>query len=117
MQKLSAGYTAYFNFKYKRSGSLFQGTFKCVAIKSDAQLLYVSAYINGNVEIHGISKAEDWPYSSYQDYLGKRNKSLVNNKVILNEFKNSHDYQAYVNEVIKNSSEIKEEFKKCLLEE
>ncbi|MEA3398162.1 MAG: transposase [Patescibacteria group bacterium] len=72
MHKLGLGYTRYFNNKNNRSGSLFQGIYQAVPIKTDAQLLYVSAYINGNPEIHKISKADKWPWSSYLDYLGKQ---------------------------------------------
>jgi len=48
MQKIGTSYTMYFNQKYKRSGSLFQGTFKSVHIDPDDYLLYLSAYVNKN---------------------------------------------------------------------
>ena len=35
MQKLGTSYTKYFNFKNNRSGSLFQGSYKPVSIKTD----------------------------------------------------------------------------------
>ena len=116
MHKLGIGYTNYFNKRYDRTGLLFQGKFKFKEIKSDVQLLYVSAYINGNPQIHKIAKADKWIYGSYLDYLGKRQGKLANKDIILKEFENIQDYQEYVNEVIKNSSEIKEEIKKCLIE-
>ena len=37
--KLSSGYTNYFNYKYKRTGSLSAGTFKSIPIKTDSYLL------------------------------------------------------------------------------
>jgi putative transposase len=116
MRKLGTGYTNYFNTKHKRSGSLFQGKYKCVPVKTDRQWLYVSAYINGNAEIHGIAKAEKWFFSSYSDYLGKRNGTLCRKQAILKEFASINDYRDYVNEVIVKSGEIKEEMKSCLLE-
>ncbi|MFH1460879.1 MAG: transposase [Patescibacteria group bacterium] len=48
MQKIQDGYTKYINTKYNRSGHLFQGSYKLVHIKSDEQLLYLSAYIHRN---------------------------------------------------------------------
>lgn len=112
MHKLGLGYTRYFNEKYNRSGSLFQGPFKAVEIKSDAQLLYLSAYINGNAEIHKISKADKWPWSSYNEYCQKFNslrKNLVSIKpnIIFNEFKSIKDYKNYVNIVIRESGQRK----------
>ncbi len=65
MEKISNSYTQYINQKNNRSGSLFQGPFKAIQIKSDAQLLYISAYINGNAEIHKVAKAKQWSWSSY----------------------------------------------------
>ncbi len=116
MHKLSTGYTRYFNEKYNRSGSLFQGTFKAVEIKSGYQLHYVSAYINANSEIHQITKAKDHKYSSYLDYLGKRNSFLVDKNIVLADFENIEEYKKYIKEVIKNSQEIKKEKKACLIE-
>lgn len=116
MHKLSTGYTRYFNEKNNRSGALFQGTYKSVEIKTDAQLLYVSAYVNGNPEIHKIAKADKWPWSSYQDYLNRRQGNFAIKKIILKEFKGIKDYSNYARDVIKNSQSVKEELKKCLLE-
>ena len=123
MHKLGLSYTQYFNAKNNRSGSLFQGPYKSAPIKTDAQLLYISAYINGNHEIHKISngvnkisKADEWKYSSYLDYLRKRKGNLCNKKVILDQFENIQEYKDYIKSVIKNSKEMKEEVKKSLLE-
>jgi putative transposase len=114
--KRLGGYTSYFNKKNKRSGSLFQGTYKSAPIKTDEQLYYTSAYINGNAEIHKMTNAEKWPYSSYQDYLGKRTGRLCNKQIILRNFKDINEYRNYTKDVIANSREIKEEMKKCQIE-
>ena len=116
MHKLSTGYTRYFNDRYHRSGSLFQGTYKAIEIKSDGYLNQLSCYINGNAEIHKIVKAEKWPWSSYLDYLGKRKGTLINKGIILNEFKDINEYKLLTETVIKESSERKEEIKKYLME-
>jgi REP element-mobilizing transposase RayT len=116
MHKFGTAYTKYFNAKHNRSGSLFQGPFKAVEIKTDSQLHYVSAYINGNSEIHKIAKAENYKYSSYLDYLNKRQGTLVDKKIILDDFGNVQDYKNYTEEMIKNSQNIKKEIKECLIE-
>jgi REP element-mobilizing transposase RayT len=118
MHKLNTGYTKYFNAKHKRSGSLFQGTFKAVEITSDFQLAHASAYINGNAEVHKIAKAKDWPWSSYPDYLDQRENNLItiNKQPVLVDFKNPSAYEQYVVQVIKNSAKIKQDIKKYLLE-
>ena len=48
LQKLSTAYAKYFNTKYKRTGSLFEGKFKAVHIKDDIQAKYLFSYIHLN---------------------------------------------------------------------
>ena len=100
MQKLSTSYTMYFNKKYDRSGALFQGRFKSIHIDTNEYLLHLSVYVNKNNFIHGYKNSgtkspigdlvpEFWQYSSYLDYIGKRDGKLCNNEVILGQFKNN----------------------------
>ena len=48
MGKLTTGYSMYFNKRYDRTGSLFQGVFKSVHADSDEYLKYLFAYIHLN---------------------------------------------------------------------
>ncbi|PIP33545.1 hypothetical protein COX22_03775 [Candidatus Falkowbacteria bacterium CG23_combo_of_CG06-09_8_20_14_all_49_15] len=109
MQRIGISHTNYFNAKYKRSGYLFQGAYKCVPITTDDQLLYLSAYINGNAEIHGVAKAENWPWSSCLDYLDKRNGKLPHKKIVMDQFKNMGDYHDFLKTAIRESAKRKEE--------
>lgn len=54
MHRIGSGYTRYFNEKYDRSGSLFQGQFKAEHIGDGDHLTYVTTYVNRNDEVHGI---------------------------------------------------------------
>lgn len=54
MQRVGMGYAKYFNNKYKRSDSLFQGTFKAIHIDTNEYLLHLSAYINLNHKVHEL---------------------------------------------------------------
>ncbi len=104
MHKLGTSYTNYFNRKNNRSGSLFQGRYKAIHIDNDSYLLWLSGYINGNVEIHGIAKAEDYKWSSYDAFLGKRKDKLLGDiNIILSRFKTPKEYKNSVDEVIKQS--------------
>lgn len=100
MRKLGSGYANYFNQKYQRSGTLFQGKFKAVPIVSDSQLLHIPYYIHANpVDLmesgwkqNGLSKSktteitkflESYRWSSYPDYIGKKNFSSVTQREFL----------------------------------
>lgn len=116
MQKLGMGFTNYFNYKYNRSGYLFQGKFKAIHINKNSYLLYLSCYINGNAEIHKITEAENWQWSSCLDYLGRRAGTLCYKNVILNQFNNIEEYKNLLNIIIKESAQRKDNIKKYLLE-
>jgi putative transposase len=117
LHKLEMGYAKFFNKKYKRTGALFEGQFKAIHINTDEYLLYLSAYINSNAEIHKIAKAENWPWSSCSDYFNKRNGKLCNKNIILKDYQDINDYKEIVNEVIYGSILRKKEIKMMFLEE
>jgi len=84
MQKVCTGYVMYYNQKYKRSGSLFEGKFKSQHANNDRYLKYLFSYIHLNPVklidskwkengIKNIQKTFDfldsYEYSSYLDYV------------------------------------------------
>lgn len=115
MRRLSIGYTNYFNQKYNRSGVLFQGKFKAVEVKNYSRFLKLIVYVNCNSEIHKICKAEKWPWSSYLDCVGKRDGTLCNKEIILNEFSNPLEFKNFCIQVLPDIIEIRE-LKQYLLE-
>jgi len=116
MHLLATSYTMFFNTKYKRSGSLFQGPFKAVKIDSEEHLLWVSAYINGNAQIHGlIDDASQYQWCSYPEYLGLTDSAICSKGIILDQFKNLSDYQKASEECFKYMQE-KKKLQKYILE-
>jgi len=109
MQKIGNSYTKYFNEKYQRNGSLFQGTFKSSHIKSNSQLLRMSIYANCNSEIHGVSLAEKYKWCGFPEYLGHANDKMCSKKVILSHFKDIKEYKKYAVENILDFKERKED--------
>lgn len=115
MKRLGGGYTNYFNHHYERSGVLFQGKFKSVHIKTNPQLLYMSAYVNRNYFIHGYGNDFDWPYSSFRDYTRKRGDGICDTAIVLDQFKNKNEYREFIQENALYMKGKKED-EKCLLE-
>ena len=116
MRKLGTSYTKYFNIKHNRPGHLFQGKFQAISIKTVERLIWLSAYINGNPEIHKMARAENYQWSSDAEYLNDTKNSQCDKKIILERFENVQGYQDFVSIVIRDSREFKEEDKKYLLE-
>ena len=48
VKKVATGYSMYFNKKYERTGSLFEGPFKAKRIDTDEYLKYIFSYIHLN---------------------------------------------------------------------
>lgn len=110
MRSLLTKYAVYFNKKYDRVGSLFQGPYKAVLIENDGQLLHVSRYIHLNPS--KVSPLQN-SYSSYSDYLGKRETSWLSTKPILSYFKTAQrtslkdilSYQSFVEDFAHKAKE------------
>ncbi len=77
MQAFSLSYAKAINKRYKKVGSLFQGRFQAIYVDKDEYLLNLTRYIHLNpVEANLVEKAEDWEFSSYQEYVDLRRGSL-----------------------------------------
>lgn len=110
MRKICTGYAMYFNQKYDHSGVLFQGRFKSVHIGSNEHLLYVSAYVNCNSQIHGIKNAIDYPWCSFSEYLGKEGMGCQK-QILLGQFKSPDDYRDFCLEKAAGMKKKKEDEK------
>ena len=102
MQKLSTAYSMYYNKKYKRTGTLFEGKFKSRHIDQDRYFKYLFSYIHLNPlkliqkdwkEIGIKNKKEsieylnNYEYSSYLDFIGgKRIQNIILNKESFPEY-------------------------------
>lgn len=103
MNRIGTNYGMYFNKRYERVGSLFQGVYKAVLIDNGAQLLHLSRYIHLNpyeIENRNFKRLADYLYSSYGDYLGKRKTGWVKTEDILSYFRTERktelvDYSSY----------------------
>ncbi len=131
MRKFGAGYAAYFNKKYNRRGHLFQSRFRAIHIKTNEQLKTVFVYIHTN----GISLTEpkwkefgiknpkkvikfleNYKWSSYPDYLGKKNfPSVTKRDFLLKVMGGKEGCRNFVNSWVKYKKKIKD-FDKVVLE-
>ncbi|MCR4323169.1 MAG: transposase [Candidatus Azambacteria bacterium] len=117
MQKLGTGYTNYFNKKYERVGPLFQGKFKAALVEQESHFIHLPYYIHANplaiikTKEHGkrdLSQnaaqfLESYRWSSYPDYIEKKNFPSVTQREFLLQFFNGtvqykKDMMAWVQE-------------------
>ena len=101
MLKLGTGYTNYFNEKYERVGSLFQGTYKSAHVRNESHFIHLPYYIHLNpLDIKmpewregrlentkaALAYLENYRWSSFPDYIGKKNFPSVTQRDFLLEF-------------------------------
>ncbi len=73
MQYINGSYTTYINTMRQRVGHLFQGRYKAILIDADTYAQELSRYIHLNpIRVGMVDKPEDYPWSSYQYYSGKK---------------------------------------------
>ncbi len=110
MHRLATGYTMYFNEKERRAGSLFQGTFKSILVTSNEYLLHLSAYINLNDRVHKLKKqTPNLVKSSWEEYTDKEALGICEKSIILEQFKNTHEYKNFVLSSLETIQKRKEE--------
>ena len=79
-KRLLGGYTNYFNLIHKRTGSLFQGSFKSNLIDDDAYFLKIRPYVHLNNLVHDIPKEKMHLVLSSEKEYDNNNFTLVAKK-------------------------------------
>lgn len=116
MHKFGVGYAKYFNKKYDRVGSLFQGRFKAVPVEKELHLQYLVAYINAvnpgqliepELKEKGIKDvdvlmrfAREYPWSTHQEYLGTRESVIIEKGIVGEFFSSPAKYEAFVRDIL-----------------
>lgn len=118
MQKVNMGYSKYFNQKYERVGTLFQGRYKSVSVIANTHFLHLPFYIHFNpLDLSypewrenkilnpktALEFLKTYRWSSHLDYLGIKNfPSLLNTKPLIEIFGSNVDYQKLVENYLKD---------------
>lgn len=101
MRCLMTNYSMYFNHRYERIGPPFQGTYKAVLVRNEDYLLHLSRYIHLNpTSLNGVTLRNllQYDWSSYAEYLGKRDTEWVRSNLILSCFEQNIDSPLVGNE-------------------
>lgn len=96
LQKLGTGHAMFFNKKYDRVGSLFQGKFKAILVDKDEYLIHLLNYIHFNpLKLNLRDKTfkvlSSYRWSSFLDYIGEKNFPSVTSREFLFSFFNSEE--------------------------
>ena len=121
MHKIGTIYTDYFNQKYSRSGSLFEGPYKAKPIIDDAHLIHISRYIHlnpmkyfcstwkkrGVVDVKAaFDHLREYKWSSYLAMFTRR-ASFLNTEFVKREFKTGESYDRFLEDWMKFGSPLR----------
>ena len=77
MARVQNSYSRYFNQRHRRKGPLWEGHFNNTSIDTDELILHITRYLHINaVTAKIVDRPEDWPYSSYFEYIDSRNAKI-----------------------------------------
>jgi len=84
MQVLLTSYAQWHNQRYRHVGHLFQGRYRSLVCDKESYLLELTRYIHLNpVRAKMVNSPEEYPWSSYLVYLGKRSEPYVESEAVL----------------------------------
>ena len=88
-----SGYTKAINKQLGRHGNLFQKHTKAKLVTSESQFIVLVHYIHQNpYRAKLVERMEDWQFSSYKDYIGKRNGNIPQKEEVMRHFNSVEDF-------------------------
>ena len=97
MKKLGVNYSGWFNWKYERTGHLFQDRYKSEPVEDESYLYTVFRYILRNPEKAGICLASEYRWSSY--HLFENPPAFMELDSLRGLLQNTEQYEAFLNAV------------------
>ncbi len=71
-RRIGASYVYWYNWKYSRTGHLFQDRYKSEVVENDRYFLTVLRYIHQNpIKARMADDIGEYPWSSYNEYIGQ----------------------------------------------
>lgn len=117
MHKLGTAYVKYFNQKYKRKGTIFEGRYKSILVTKEPHFYYLPYYIHFNpldLEFRewregklrnfkqAINYLDNYRWSSHLDYIGKKNfPSVTDRKFLAKIFSGEEKYNKSIRQWLK----------------
>jgi hypothetical protein len=84
-RRIGSKFVYWYNWKYKRSGHLFQDRYKSEVVENDKYFLTVLRYIHQNpIKAKIVDRIKKYPWSSYSEYFG--NNGICDTKFVLSLF-------------------------------
>ena len=116
MQVIANSYVQGLNKQLGRKGTIFEGGFKHIHVEKEEYILHLCRYIHLNPVQAGLVRSpEEWAFSNYLEWIGKRQGKLKDIDFISSFFAIPEDYKRFVME-LSVEEELKRKLQPYLLE-
>ena len=107
MQYIGRHYVPYINHTYGRTGTLWEGRFKCNLVQDEQYLLSCMRYIELNpLRANMVKNVKDYPWSSYlHNAYGKKNKLVTKHGIYLSLGKDEISQRKAYRDLFKHDKE------------
>ena len=117
-QRVFNAYTKAINKKYERTGTLFQGRYRCILLVNTSHLFQLCRYIHANpVKARLVESPEQWPFSNFQEWVGTRAGTLCDLDFVRTNFGTANEYMDFIQEYLASRAELPPEIKPFLLDD
>ncbi len=83
MKRIGVSYVYWYNYKYERSGHLFQGRYRSEIVEDERYLLTVLRYIHQNpLKAKMVESVKEYRWSSYHEYIAGNSKFVDCNFIL-----------------------------------
>ncbi len=97
MMRLIVSYTKAINKRFARNGMLFQPQFCGKPVQTSQYLRTLCMYIHANPVKDGlVTRPEDWEFSDYREWMGKRQRWPINHAFIAEYFESPETYRQLI---------------------
>jgi putative transposase len=97
IQAVFNSYTKAFNRAFARTGTLFEGPFRAVAVDKYEYCIHLCRYIHRNpLDARLVRHPAEWEFSNYKEWVGRRDDNLTNKEFIRDNFPRSEEYEEFV---------------------
>jgi putative transposase len=105
IQVVFNAYVQSLNKRIERRGPLFEGRFKHVLVDEQTYLMQLIRYIHLNpVKAGLVQKPEEWAFSDYLEWMGKRRIGLLKANLIKDCFGGFREYETFVGDFLNDQS-------------
>ena len=100
MQRIKGGYSGYFNRKYRRTGTIYDGRYKSTVVEEEDYLLRLVRYIHLNPYRAGMVKdlkeMSEYRWSGHRAMISRKRQPFHDVKVIKDRFNGRKDYLQFI---------------------